>query len=148
MSAEPMSVCSLCGFAFEPGGAACAARGCPFAGAGCRTLDCPRCGYAVPDEDKSRLARWVRRLFARTAAVGAPRTLADLASGQDAVLDGIEGEPALAARLTAQGLASGVAIHLLQRHPSYVIEVGEATLAVERSVARVIRIRSAGSAST
>jgi Fe2+ transport system protein FeoA len=143
VSAEPM-VCSLCGFTFEPGGAACAARGCPFAGAGCHTLDCPHCGYAVPDERQSLLARWVRRLFAPAApaaVAGLPRTLADLRPGDSGLLDGIFGEPALAARLTAQGLAPGVAFHLVQRSPSYVIEMGETTLALERSVASVIRIR-------
>jgi Fe2+ transport system protein FeoA len=144
MSEEATMVCSLCGLAFEPGGSACAERGCPLAGAGCRTLDCPRCGYAVPDERGSRLALWVRRLFAGTAVSEAgSRTLADLRPGQDGVLDGIEGDPALAARLTAQGLAPGVSVHLLQRIPSYVVEVGATTLAVERRVARAIRIRPA-----
>ena len=144
MSADATMVCSLCGFAFEPGGAACAERGCPLAGAGCRTLDCPRCGYAVPDERASRLAGWVRRLFApRAVSDAAPHTLADLRPRQDAIVVGIEGDPALAARLTAQGLAPGVAVHLVQRLPSYVIEVGALTLALERRVAFAIRIRSA-----
>jgi Fe2+ transport system protein FeoA len=144
MSADPLVVCALCGFAFEPGGTACAERGCPLAGVGCRTLDCPRCGYAVPDERVSLLASWVRRLFpARVPALEAPLTLADLRPNQGAVLVGIEGDPALAARLTAQGLAPGVAIHLVQRVPSYVIEVGAMTLALEHRVALAIRIRSA-----
>lgn len=143
MSDEAVSVCCLCGFAFEPGGSACAKRGCPLAGGGCRTLDCPRCGYAVPDERASRLAVWIRRWFAPPAVSAAlPRTLADLRPGDEAVLDGIEGDPALAARLTAQGLAPGVAVHLVQRIPSYVIEMGATTLAVERRVALAIRIRS------
>ena len=168
MSGDATTVCALCGFTFAPGGAACAERGCPLAGSGCRTLDCPQCGYAVPDERASRLAGWVRRLFARCAATEeAANTLADLRPGEDAIVVGIEGdrsesggagraedgsrlsdisgETALAARLTAQGLAPGVAIHLVQRVPSYVIEVGAMTLALERRVARAIRIRSAGS---
>lgn len=144
MSADAPVVCALCGFAFEPGGTACAERGCPLAGVGCRTLDCPRCGYAVPDERASRLASWVRRLFAAKAvAEAAPHTLADLRPNQGAVVVGIEGDPALAARLTAQGLAPGVAVHLVERVPSYVIEVGAMTLALERRVALAIRIRSA-----
>lgn len=143
MSAEGLTVCSLCGFAFEPGGTVCAERGCPFAGGGCPTLDCPNCGYASPDERQSRLARWVRGLFAPAALEAAPHTLADLRPGDDAILDRIEGDAALAARLTAQGLAPGVAVHLVQRSPSYVIEVGETTLALERSVARVIAVRTA-----
>jgi Fe2+ transport system protein FeoA len=142
VSAFGMTTCALCGFEFEPGGDACADRGCPLAGAGCRTVDCPRCGYAVPDEAQSRLARFVRRLFAPACAPSAaPTTLAELRPGDEAILDGIEGDPALAARLTAQGLAPGVTIHLVQRRPSYVVEVGETTLAVERRVAAVIRVR-------
>lgn len=143
MSQEATAVCALCGFAFEPGGGACAERGCPLAGAGCRTLDCPRCGYAVPDERASRLAGWVRRLFGPAAAGTRPRprTLAGLRPGEEGVLEGLDAEPALAARLTAQGLAPGVTLHLVQRAPSYVIEVGAATLAVERRVAQAMRIR-------
>lgn len=143
MSAEGMTTCALCGFEFEPGGIACAERGCPFAGTGCRTVDCPRCGYAVPDEGQSRLARWIRRLFATPDTTRTARTLADLRAGEEGVLDGIEGDAALAARLTAQGLAPGVSIHLVQRRPSYVVEVGETTLAVERRVAAAIRVRPA-----
>jgi len=86
----------------------------------------------------------VRRFFAAGAASEAPHTLAGLRSGQDAVVVGIEGDPALAARLTAQGLAPGVAVHLVQRVPSYVIEVGAMTLALERRVALAIRIRFGG----
>ena len=41
-----------------------------------------------------------------------------------------------------QGLAPGVAVHLVQRSPSYVIEMGETTLALERSVAQVIAVRA------
>jgi Fe2+ transport system protein FeoA len=144
IDAEAIVVCALCGFSFEPGGTACAERGCPLAGTGCRTLDCPRCGYAVPDERASRLARWVRCLFrgsARTQEVAF--SLADLRPNQDAFVIGIEGDAALAARLTAQGLAPGVAVHLVQRVPSYVIEVGALTLALEHRVALAIRVRSA-----
>ena len=138
-----MTVCSLCGFAFVPGGRACAERGCPLAGAACRTVDCPRCGYAVPDERASRLAVWIRRWLTPAAAPEADaHTLGDLRPGDDGVVDRIEGDPALVARLTAQGLAPGVVVHLVQRVPSYVIEVGATILAMERRVARAIRIRA------
>jgi len=140
-----MTTCALCGFAFEPGGTACAERGCPWIGAGCRTLDCPRCGYAVPDEGASRVATWIRRLLAPAASAGtAVATLADLSPGADGIVERIEGGPALAARLTAQGLAPGVAVHLVQRVPSYVVEVGATTLALERRVAGAIRMRPEG----
>jgi hypothetical protein len=34
-----------------------------------------------------------------------------------------------------------VSLHLLQRSPTYVIEIGETTLAVERRVAEAIRLQ-------
>jgi Fe2+ transport system protein FeoA len=141
-----MTVCGLCGFAFEPGGSACAERGCPLLGTACRTLDCPRCRYAVPDEEQSRAARWIRRLFGPSTRPEVPATtLAGLRPGGDGVVDHIEGSPALAARLTAQGLAPGVAIHLVQRSPSFVLEMGATTLALEQRVAEAIRLRPGGS---
>lgn len=132
------ATCPLCGLAYEPGGTECRARGCPLA-SGCRTRHCPRCGYAVPDEEGSVLARWLGRLFGRRTS-GASRTLADLRAGAEAVVDGLAGAPSLRARLTAQGLAPGVAVHLVQRAPAYVVEVGETTLALERRVAEAILI--------
>ena len=50
----------------------------------------------------------------------------------------------LQAHLTAQGLAPGVAVHVLQRAPTWVIEVGETTIALERRVAEGIRLAPGG----
>jgi Fe2+ transport system protein FeoA len=135
-------VCALCGFVFEPGGSACRERGCPLARVGCQTVDCPRCGHAVPDERSSILARWVRRLFGGDR-VPAPagRTLAGLAAGQEAIVDRVDAEPGLAARLATQGLVSGARLFLVQRAPSFVVELGETTLAFERRVAARVRLR-------
>jgi Fe2+ transport system protein FeoA len=137
------TVCALCGFRFEPGGASCAERGCPWAVGRCAILDCPRCGYAVPDERASTIARWIRRwLGGRAAAPAESTTLADLRSGDEGVVEAVQGEAALVARLTAQGLVPGVSLRLVQRTPSYVIELGETTLAVERRVAEAIRVQA------
>jgi Fe2+ transport system protein FeoA len=68
-------------------------------------------------------------------------TLADLPAGTTAVVERLEGDPGLLARLTAQGLAAGVEIHVLQRVPTHVIEVGHTTIAVERRVAETIFVR-------
>jgi Fe2+ transport system protein FeoA len=133
--------CPLCGLVYEPGAGACREHGCPLAGvAGCATRHCPRCGYATPDEEKSVAARWVRRLFGACAAAPAP-TLADLSPGDEAVVERLSGEPALLARLTAQGLAPGVAVRLAQRSPAFLVEMDETTLALERRVAERITLR-------
>jgi Fe2+ transport system protein FeoA len=135
------AVCALCGLRFEPGGTDCADRGCPWAGASCRFLDCPRCGYAVPDERASGLARWIRRI---TGAAASPTpedpTVADLRRGEEGVVERVSGDEALVARLAAQGLVPGTPLRLVERRPAFVVEIGETTLAFERRVARQIRL--------
>jgi Fe2+ transport system protein FeoA len=78
----------------------------------------------MPDEEKSAAARFVRKLFQRRPRQVAG-TLAEMPAGSFAVVERIEGDPALQARLTAQGLAPGLTVHLLQRTPTYVIEAGQ-----------------------
>jgi Fe2+ transport system protein FeoA len=132
--------CGLCGFEYVPGGDSCKEHGCPVAFGTCATRHCPRCGYAVPDEERSVMAGFLRRLLRRRDALAAG-TVAELLSGEKGVVARLEGDPDLLARLTAQGLAPGVAVHLLQRAPTYVIEVGETTVALERRVAEAIVLR-------
>jgi Fe2+ transport system protein FeoA len=133
--------CPLCGFAYVPGGESCREHGCPVAIGGCATRHCPRCGYTMPDEERSVAARLVRRLF-RPRPTRAPATLADLSAGASAVIESLRGDPALLARLTAQGLTAGVSVHVVQRSPAYVIEIGETTIALERRVAEGILLRA------
>jgi Fe2+ transport system protein FeoA len=132
--------CPLCGLEYEPGGSTCREHGCPIAFGGCATRHCPRCGYTMPDEERSAAARLVRRLLTRRPRP-AGGTLADLPAGAEGVVESIGGDPALQARLTAQGLAPGVAIHVIQRVPTYVVEVGETTIALERRVAAAVKLQ-------
>jgi Fe2+ transport system protein FeoA len=94
----------------------------------------------MPDEEKSAAARFVRRLLTRRPRQVAG-TLADLPAGGLAVVESIGGDPALQARLTAQGLAPGVAVHVVQRVPTFVVEVGETTIAVEHRVAAAVKLK-------
>ncbi len=138
-AAAPVS-CPLCGLEYVPGGATCREKGCPVAFGGCATRHCPRCGYTMPDEERSAAARLVRRLFLARPRPG-PSTLAGLAVGASATIDRLEGDPALLARLTAQGLAPGVEVRVVQHAPTHVIELGETTVAIERRVAEAILVR-------
>jgi ferrous iron transport protein A len=147
-SAEPLAPtsaedfrCPLCGLDYVPGGESCREKGCPVALGGCATRHCPRCGYTMPDEERSAAARFVRMIFGGPSRKRSG-TLATLGAGETAVIDRLEGDPGLLARLTAQGLAPGVEIHVLQRTPTHVIEVGHTTIAVERKVAEAIFVRS------
>jgi Fe2+ transport system protein FeoA len=137
--ADPVT-CSLCGLEYVPGGDTCREHGCPIALGTCATRHCPRCGHTMPDEEKSVAARLVRRLF-RPRPRHAAGALSELPAGSFAVVEEIVGDPALQARLTAQGLAPGVAVHVLQRTPTFVIEVGETTIALERRVAEAVRLK-------
>ncbi len=135
-----LTTCPLCGLAYVPGGTTCREKGCPVAFGGCATRHCPRCGYTMPDEERSAAARLVRLLF-RGRAPHRHGCLSDLPAGTVAVIDRIEGDPALQTRLTAQGLAPGVELHVLQRTPTHVIEIGQTTVAIERRVADAIFVR-------
>jgi Fe2+ transport system protein FeoA len=97
----------------------------------------------MPDESKSGAARLIRRLFRRNAATPSALagSLAELPSGSTVVVERLKGDPELLARLTAQGIAPGVSVHVLQRLPTFVIEVGETTLGLETDVAAAIVIR-------
>jgi Fe2+ transport system protein FeoA len=132
--------CPLCGLEYVPGGEACREKGCPIAFGGCATQHCPRCGYTMPDERRSAAARLVRLLFRPRARAAFP-TLAELPAGASATIDRLDGDPALLARLTAQGLAPGVELRVLQRAPTHVIEIGETTVAIERRVAEAVLVR-------
>jgi DtxR family Mn-dependent transcriptional regulator len=134
--------CALCGFAYGPGGDSCKEHGCPVAFGTCATRHCPRCGYTVPDESKSVMAGLVRRLLRRRQPLAAG-TVAELSSGEKGVVARLEGDPELLSRLIAQGFAPGVEVQLLQRTPTYVVEVGETTVAVEHRVAEAIVLRDA-----
>jgi len=135
--------CPLCGLEYSPGGATCREHGCPLSFGTCATRHCPRCGYTIPDEEHSVAVRLARKLLGRREPLIAG-SLAELPSGARAVVSRLEGDPELLSRLTAQGLAPGVSVHLVQRRPTYVIEIGETTIAVERRVAEAIRLRPDG----
>lgn len=132
--------CPLCGLTYAPGGETCREKGCPVAFGGCATRHCPRCGYTMPDEERSTAARFVRRLFG-AKPLRAGSTVADLPAGAVAVVERLDGDPGLLARLTAQGLAPGVSIQVVQRSPTHVIEIGQTTVAVERRVAEAIFVK-------
>lgn len=134
--------CPMCGLEYVPGGAACQVSGCPMSFGGCHTHHCPRCGHSMPDEDWSRLARLVRRVFGRQA--GPRETLAELQPGEAALVLHLDGEGDVLASLTAQGIVPGARLTLIQRQPAFVVEVGETTLALERAVAEAVRVRAIG----
>jgi Fe2+ transport system protein FeoA len=96
----------------------------------------------VPDEETSVFARLIRRIWgdSNKAQEGLMR-LSDLSTGGSGRVERVEGESQTRMHLAAQGLVAGVAITLRQRLPSFVVEMGETTLAMERKVAEGIWLR-------
>jgi len=86
-------------------------------------------------------------LFKRSAPpapAGGERTLADVAAGSTVVVSGLAAEdPMRSDRLASLGVVVGCELVLLQRRPAFVVEVGETTLALDRDIARAIRVRAA-----
>jgi len=71
-------------------------------------------------------------------------SLAGLPPGTSATIKRVGGAPELQARLAAQGLVPGAELRLVQRWPSFVVEMGHTTLAFERAVAECVYVLSVG----
>jgi Fe2+ transport system protein FeoA len=104
----------------------------------CHLARCPACEYEFPERQPHR--PWLARLFGRKAeppvAAEDALTVCKLASGERAEVISLEGgHPGRRHHLAVFGLVPGAEIRLVQRFPSYVIEIGETTLALDADVA-------------
>jgi Fe2+ transport system protein FeoA len=144
--AEHFVTCPLCGFEFEPGDTVCE-HGCPLRSA-CGLVRCPGCDYEFPETPKA--ISWLRRLFGRGEECASPDgvlTVRDLAYGERAEVVHLAGTGSNRSNaLAVFGLVPGSEVVLLQRLPSYVIQVGETVLALEEAVAGSIVVRLAAGA--
>ncbi|HYX26779.1 MAG TPA: FeoA family protein [Thermoanaerobaculia bacterium] len=142
--AERYLTCPLCGFEFQRADSLCK-HGCPL-GAACNLARCPQCEYEFPERLPG--TSWLRRLFRKEdgAAPPAPAesllTVKDLAGGEHAEVLCLGGDsPSRRNHLAVFGLVPGSAIRLLQRYPSFVIEIGETVLALDVDVAGDIVVK-------
>lgn len=141
--AEPFVTCPLCGLEFHAADTVCQ-HGCPLRTA-CGLVRCPSCDYEFPETPKS--VSWFRRLFGRAPAEGAGaagvRTVRDLAPAERAEVLHLSGASSSRSNaLAVFGLVPGSEVILLQRRPSYVLQVGETVLALEEAVAASIVVRA------
>lgn len=142
--AEHFLTCPLCGFEFQKPDALCH-HGCPL-GAMCNLARCPQCEYEFPQRTPG--FTWLRRIFKKDTVPPLPAgelfTVKDLAGGESAEVLCLGGEsPARRNHLAVFGLVPGAELRLLQRLPSFVIEIGETVLALEADVARDIVVKRA-----
>lgn len=136
MADQRLLTCPLCGFEFARADALCR-HGCPL-GATCHLARCPACEYEFPERQPDR--PWLARLFGRKGdqpvAAEDALTVREMSSGERAEVIGLGGEsPSRRHHLAVFGLVPGAEIRLVQRYPSYVIEIGETTLALDADVA-------------
>lgn len=145
-SADGRVRCGLCNHVFDPAGLSCHAS-CPL-GPRCRLICCPNCGYEVPDEATSALARVLGRVRAprRHRPVLEPSEagvtpLTRLTEGERAEVRSLAGMPgSRSARLSAFGLVPGVTVTLLQRRPVPVLAVGSTEIALSEEILEQIQV--------
>jgi Fe2+ transport system protein FeoA len=141
--ADRYLTCPFCGLEFEPDDTLCR-HGCPLDNV-CTLVQCPGCEYEFPE--KPRTFTWLQRVFRRRSD-GRPKlpeevlTVRNLRSGERAeVLCLAGGSPSRHNTLAVFGLVPGTEITLVQRHPSYVIRIGETELALDSDIAQGIVVK-------
>lgn len=142
--ADRFVTCPLCGLEFQPADTLCE-HGCPLRTA-CGLIRCPACEYEFPETP--RAVSWLQRIFGRgrqpAPCPPGTRTVRDMATGEHAAVAHLAGDSSARHNaLAVFGLVPGSEIVLLQRYPSYVLQVGETILALETEVAESIVVRSA-----
>lgn len=144
LAASPApETCPLCQATFDPSCAGPSCGGCPLA-RGCASLTCPSCGYSFPRP--TGLSAWLARAFARrrertAAPTAGALTLCDLPTGQRAQVTGMDRRQAdRLSKLAAFGIVEGCELRIRQRHPAFIIDVGETTLALDGEVAEAIQV--------
>jgi Fe2+ transport system protein FeoA len=142
--AGELLTCPLCGFEFERADALCH-HGCPLATT-CSLARCPACEYEFPERRPALgwLARRRDRRPRLPAPAAGPLTVRELAGGERAEIVALAGGTARRSNLAVFGVAPGSEITLVQRQPSYVVQVGETLLALDAEVAADIVVRRAG----
>lgn len=111
----------------------------------CNLARCPQCEYEFPAQTPG--FSWLRRLFKKEKTVPPMPiedllTVKDLAGGESAEVLCLAGEsPSRRNHLAVFGLVPGAELRLLQRVPSFVIEIGETVLALDADVAGDIVVK-------
>ena len=136
MAEQRLLTFPLCGFGFVREDSLCR-HGCPL-GSTCHLARCPACEYEFPERQPDR--PWLARLFGRKGgppvAAQDALTVRELSSGECAQVISLGGEhPGRRHHRAVFGLVPGAEVRLVQRYPSYVVEIGETTLALDADVA-------------
>lgn len=136
--------CSMCGLEFEKTETVCS-HGCPM-GLSCKHVRCPNCSFEFPEPP--RAARWLQHVLRRRRdsvprpTNGETVSLNRLRSGDRCLLQHLGcGSSGRRNTLTVFGMIPGTELTLLQRHPSYVVRIGETELGLDEEIAREIYVK-------
>lgn len=143
--------CPMCGTEIRPDSQSSACNSCALHGwAGGCALDlvaCPSCGYhALPSELRSQ--RPVPIVMSPPGNGSQPpddasaTPLRGMRAGSRGRVAAVGGDPDIARRLIAYGVAPGAEIELLQRVPTFIVRVDATELAFAPEIADDIRIAS------
>lgn len=135
----------MCGSKLDPAAVAGCAS-CPL-GLHCAVPCCPACGYSALDLDHSVVARLVGRMVRSLRGRRGERrrhahpTLAGTSRGDRVRVAGVESLPAWQERqLVGYGVAPGRTIDVVQTTPVVVVQIDNVELALERPIARGVRV--------
>lgn len=135
--------CPLCGYEFDTQALACHTS-CAF-NSQCAVVCCPNCGYQLPDEGRTvlagRLRQWLNRRNGVTHQPGDVCALDELRAGEQArVLDVVTDDARRLEKLQVLGFVRDAAIHLIQKQPTYIVQVGFTEVSLEKHISRAIRV--------
>jgi len=156
-----MRVCAFCGQELTQEGIEKACRGCGAFG-GCHLIKCPACGYEQPQEPRwlQKLVAWVRRRPPEPHMV--PREgettggteplqrlpLTALRAGSTArIVHIVQDSEGHWRKLTALGVVPGAVVRLVQKFPSYVLQIGYSPLALDHQLTAQIEVEPLPTAS-
>jgi ferrous iron transport protein A len=138
-----MRVCAFCGHELTQEGIEKACRGCGAFG-GCHLIKCPACGYEQPQEPRwlQKLAAWARRRTPQQPSATPQRLpLTRLRTGSTArIVHVVQDSEGHWRKLTALGIMPGAVVRLVQKFPSYVLQIGYSTLALDHQLTAQIEV--------
>jgi Fe2+ transport system protein FeoA len=149
-----MRVCAFCGQELTQEGIEKACRGCGAFG-GCHLIKCPACGYEQPQEPRwlQKLVAWVRRRQPEPIRVSPLQEitggseplqrlpLTALQAGSTArIVHIVQDSEGHWRKLTALGIMPGAVVRLVQKFPSYVLQIGYTTLALDHQLTAQIEV--------
>ena len=120
--------CSLCGFVFKEDQAQAACGNCPLM-KGCKLLKFPNCGFETPPEPK-----WEKHLKKEGEFV-----MTDLNVNQSGKICRINtSDRKKLNKIMAMGILPGMTVTLIQKFPSYVVQIGQSQFAIDKKLAECI----------